>query len=87
MPAAPGGAPAVIGWTEATCMKRFCPLWRLFDPAAGRLSLKSTPGTCEDVNRDGFGSRIRFGKVATVDTFTVLCQLAVGGFGTAQWGD
>jgi len=58
-----------------------------FRPAAGRLSLKPTPVTCEDVNRDGFGSRIRFGKVATVDTFTVLCQLAVGGFGTAQWGD
>jgi len=58
-----------------------------FRPAAGRLLLKPTPVTCEDVNRDGFGSRIRFGKVATVDTFTALCQIAAGGFGTAQWGD
>ena len=58
-----------------------------FPPVAGGPSFKATPLTCENANPGGFGSRIRLGKVATVDTFTFPCQLATGGFGTAQWGD
>ena len=58
-----------------------------FPLAAGGPLFKATPVTCEDANRDGFVPQSRLGKVATVDTFTALCQLAAGGFGTAQWGD
>ena len=58
-----------------------------FPPAAGSLSFRPAPLTCGNANPDGLGSRIRLGKVATVDTFTFPCQLATGGFGTAQWGD
>ena len=58
-----------------------------FPPVAGRPSFRPAPLTCGNANPGGFGSRIRLGKVANVDTFTFPCQLATGGFGTAQWGD